>query len=160
MIQYERLLKKAEDGSITLPEVQLLIEKFDQAELYKYEQARELSIALLKEWLVEYKFKDWTKTETRGKTVTPTMKKSRAEAIAQILNNTEKWHTHGYGISMEVLRKDLKLVIDDFDNNQKLSDKIKEYTTLLNDYMEKMMQSGIVHTVGNYIVFQGHIHEH
>jgi len=36
--------------------VQILIQGFDQGELYYYEQARELSIALLKEWLVKYKF--------------------------------------------------------------------------------------------------------
>ncbi len=156
--QYERLLDKARDGSITLPEVQLMIEGFDQAELYKYEQARELSISLLKDWLVKYKFKNWTKTNTRGKTVTPSMKKKRAAEIAKILNDTDKWHTHGYGISMDVLRKDLKLVIDDFSTDQQLNDKIKEYTTLLDDYMSKMTQLGIVQVVGNYQVFHEHLH--
>ena len=49
--QYNRLIKKAETGRITSAEVQLLISGFDQAELYQYEQARNLSISLLKEWL-------------------------------------------------------------------------------------------------------------
>lgn len=157
LIQYERLLEKAKDGSITLPEVQLML-SFDQAELYKYEQARELSISLLKDWLVKYKFKNWTKTKTRGKTVTSAMKKKRAAEIAKQLNDTDKWHTHGYGISMEVLSKDLKVEIDDFSTNQKLNDKIKEYTTLLDDYMSKMSQVGIVHVFRNYQVFHEHSH--
>jgi hypothetical protein len=156
LIQYKRLLEKARDGSIIVPEVQLLIEKFDQAELYKYEQARELSIALLEEWLVKYKFKNWTSTKTQGLIVTPDIKRRRAGEIAKKLNDTEKWHTHGYGISMDVLRKDLNLIIVDFDKNQVLSDKIKEYTTLLDDYMKKMMHLGIVHAVGNYQVFHEH----
>ena len=52
-----------------------MIQGFDQAELYQYEHQRELSIALLKEWLVSYKFKDWKITRTRRKKVTAKMKK-------------------------------------------------------------------------------------
>lgn len=153
LIQWERLIKKARDGNITLPEVQLMIEGFDQAELFQYEQARELSISLLEEWLVKYKFKNWKKTETRGIRVTKAMKRERASAIARELNNTERWHTHGYGISMEVLRRDLKLLIDDFGKNPTLSAKIKQYHTLLDDYMTKMRQKGVLHTVGIYRPF-------
>ena len=54
LIKYERLLEKARDGTIAPAEVQLLLDGFDQAELYKYEQARELSITLLEEWLAKY----------------------------------------------------------------------------------------------------------
>lgn len=63
--RYNDLIRKAERGKITTAEVQLLITGFDQAELYKYQQARELSITLLKEWLVKYKFKNWVRTEDR-----------------------------------------------------------------------------------------------
>ena len=44
LVQWERLLEKAENGTLTLPEVQLML-NFDQAELYQYQQARELSSA-------------------------------------------------------------------------------------------------------------------
>ncbi len=63
--KYNALIEKAQSGTITTAEVQLLIDGFDQAELYHYEQARDLSISLLEEWLVKYKFKNWTQTETR-----------------------------------------------------------------------------------------------
>jgi|ERR1051325_4569725 ClpP class serine protease len=46
--KYNELIEKAQDGTITVPEVQLLIQGFDQAELHQYEQAQELSVALLK----------------------------------------------------------------------------------------------------------------
>ncbi len=144
--RYERLIKKANDGTICMPEVQLLISGFDQAELYKYEQARELSIALLTEWLVKYKFKNWKKTETRNKKVTKRMKTQRAVLIAKNLNKTEKWHTHGYGISMEILKRDLKLKIIDFGGIPKLDEKIRGYYELFNDYMNKLSFRGVIHT--------------
>src|SRR4030043_1154152 len=136
--QWERLLKKAQDGDITLPEVQLMIYRFDQAELYKYEQARDLSISLLEDWLAKYKFKNWTLTKTHKLPVTTAMRKRRAKEIAEELNNTDRWHTHGYGISMQVLQRKLKLIIDDFGKNPTLSAQINDYQKLLDDYMIKM----------------------
>lgn len=151
--QWERLLKKAQDGEITLPEIQLMIQRFDQAELYKYEQARELSIALLEEWLAKYKFKNWTITKTHRISVTTAMRKKRAKEIAEELNNTDRWHTHGYGISMQVLHRKLKLIIDDFSKNPTLSGQIADYQNLLDDYMSKMRHGGTIHIEGIYRVF-------
>lgn len=153
LIQWERLLKKARSGKITLPEVQLMIEKFDQAELYQYEQERELSIALLKEWLAKYKFKNWTKTATRGIVVTDEMRRKRASEIAKELNNTERWHVHGHGISMDVLQRDLNLIIDDLGKNQKLNSQVRCYCGLLDDYMVKTQQQAVLHSVGIYTPF-------
>jgi hypothetical protein len=155
LIQWERLLKKAQNSNITLPEVQLMVEKFDQAELYQYEQARELSISLLEEWLVKYKFKNWKVTQSRGIEVTTKMKKERAHEIAMKLNDTDKWHTHGYGISMDVLGKELNLIIDDFEKNPKMCKCVKEYSSLLDDYMQKMGHETIVHVIGLYKQFNG-----
>jgi hypothetical protein len=153
--QWERLLKKARDGSLTMVEAQLMIEGrgFDQAQLYQYEQARELSIALLEDWLVNYKFKHWIKTETKGKVVTHTMRKRSAAAIARTLNETERWHSHGYGISLEVLERDLGLKIGDLDKSPERCDKLKQYHQLSEDYMIKMKQTGVLHTVGSWVPF-------
>src|SRR5262249_51090965 len=94
LARYNALIEKAQKGTITAAEVQLLIEGFDQGELYDYEQAKELSIAVLEEWLVKYKFKNWKETETRKIAVTDQMKKDRASFIGKELNNTERWHSH------------------------------------------------------------------
>lgn len=151
LIQYERLVEKARQGKISLAEAQLLIDGFDQAELYQYEQARELSITLLKEWLVRYKFKNWTTTQTRHRQVTRAMKTRRAASIARELNKTEKWHVHGHGISMDILTRDLNLLIDDFGADPQLCAAVKQYHTLLDDYMMKRGNRGVVHTVGKYL---------
>ncbi len=148
--KYQKLIDKANAGTITTAEVQLLIDGFDQAELYQYEQARELSVSLLKEWLVKYKFKDWKHTRTRNRKVTKNMKETRAATIAKELNKTEKWHSHGHGISKEILEKDINLIIDDFGAN---SPAIREYHDLLSDYMAKLSTRGVVHFAGAYRPF-------
>jgi len=148
--KYNALIEKANDGEITQAEIQLLIAGFDQAELYSYEQARDSSVAALEEWLVKFKFKNWDKTETRGQPVTEAMKKERAKKIGYALNDTKRWHSHGYGISMEVLKNDLNLLIDDFGSDQEKSPAIKAYHELLSDYMEKRGSEGVIHVVGDY----------
>lgn len=151
LIQYDRLIKKSQKGELSTAELNYLIERFDPAELYSYEQARELSITFLKEWLVKYKFKNWKKTETKKKKVTQAMKVQRATEIAKTLNATDFWHSHGIGISMEVLRRRLKLKINDFDSTINLRDKIRPYHKLLTDYMTKRGHKGTIHFVGEYI---------
>ena len=81
------------------------------------------------------------------------MRQDRAEEIARELNNTDRWHSHGYGISMEVLRRDLNLQIDDLDDNPECCAKVKQYSGLLADYMEKRGDMGALHTVGTYLPF-------
>lgn len=132
--QYNRLIEKSARGQLTSAELAYLLQNFDAAELYQFEQARDLSIALLEEWLVNYKFKNWTVTETRKKPVTVSMKKARATAIARQLNDTARWHSHNRGISMEVLRRELKLQVDDLGDHTDLRDALASYRALLYDY--------------------------
>ena len=151
--KFNALMDRAQKGKISSAEVQLMISGFDQAELYYYEQQRELSITTLKEWLVKYKFKNWNQTETRKVPVTTSMKEKRATEIGDQLNDTKKWHSHGYGISMEVLKKDLKLMIDDFGEKEDMSLAIRSYHDLLSDYMAKLDIRGVVHIPGDYRPF-------
>ncbi|MFA6133323.1 MAG: ATP-dependent Clp protease proteolytic subunit [Phycisphaerae bacterium] len=151
--KYKSLVGKAEKGLLTPAEAQLLVDGFDQAELYQYEQARDLSVALLKEWLVKYKFKDWTLTETRKMTVTQAMKEQRAEEIARQLNETERWHTHGRGISRKVLETDLNLRVNDLEADAALHRKIRNYHALLADYMVKRRTRGVIHRQAAYQPF-------
>ncbi len=148
--QYKRPIEKARDGTITIPEIQLLVDRFDQAELYKYEQATELSVSLLKKWLVQYKFKDWEVTEGRGRKVTPRMKSGRAESIARQLNDTERWHSHGHGISPEVLRTELNLRIDDLDGDRHKA--VVAYHSLMQDYLSRI-QHFAVHALDIFLPY-------
>ena len=84
------------------------------------------------------------------------LKRDRAEEIARILNNPERWHSHGYGISMEELRRDLKLLIDDFESVPQVDDCLSRYHGLLVDYMIKNGDVGVLHAPGQYVPF--HVH--
>lgn len=153
LIQWERLLEKANKGTLTAAEANVMLTRFDPADLYLYEQARELSVELLKNWLVKYKFKNWKRTATRKIKVTRKMKVDRAEDIARQLNDPDRWHSHSSGISMEILRRNVNLHIDDFDEMPDVSTRIRDYHALMDDYMERRGQTGAVHTVGQYVPF-------
>jgi len=148
LAQFRRLKKRSRDGKITSAELAMLVEQLDLGELHTFEQARDLSIALLKQWLAKYKFKDWSVTETRREKVTDAMREKRAEDIALQLMDQDRWHSHGRPISMEVLKKDINLKIDDFGGDPELSQRIKDYYHFLADYMGKIGVFGIVHVSG------------
>lgn len=131
--QYQRFIDKSAKGELTTAELAYFVRNFDQAELYKYEHERDLSIALLEEWLANYKFKNWKVTATTKTKVTPTMRKARAAEIAMKLNDTRIWHSHDRGIPMARLQRDLNLLIDDFGKSD-LKKPIHDYFQLLEDY--------------------------
>lgn len=131
--QYQRLIERSAAGEMTPAELAYLIQNFDPAELYQYEQARDLSIALLEEWLVNYKFRNWKVTASSRKRVTSSMRRERAEEIARKLIDTSLWHSHSRGISLEVARRELNLIIEDLDDTPELRDELAAYNELLLD---------------------------
>lgn len=150
--QYERLIEKSANGTLTTAELAYFVQNFDAAELYQYEQERELSIALLEEWLVKYKFKDWKVTEKKKTKVTPSIRKARANEVATKLNDTKLWHSHGRGIPMERLRRDLKLLIHDFGADSKLARPIHDYFQLLQDYQTRRAHFHyVIHGRGRHV---------
>lgn len=139
--QYEKLNKKAEEGELTTAEYAML-NKLDLGELYQFEQARELSVELLINWLSQYKFKSWKTTEE--------MKQKRAKKVADQLNDTDRWHSHARGIDILTLRNELQLKIDDFSGNPELNEAIKKHYELLRDYLNRQKQFSFVHTKGYF----------
>ena len=143
--QFERLNEKAQNGQLSTAEYALL-NKLDLGELYQFEQARELSIDLLIRWLTQYKFKNWTTTETKEEEVTEIMKTERAREIAALLNDPEKWHSHGRAIDAKTLREEVNLKIDSFEDDVELYKAIRSYFELLGDYMHRGELVSFVHT--------------
>ena len=147
---YEELV--ARSGSkrgLSQAELAFLLDKFDPAELFRFVQAREHSVDLLQRWLVQYKFKNWKRTATRKLPVTNQMKKTRAKQIATKLNSPKKWRSHGRGLSIEVVRRDLNLIVEDFGTEPSLGElnkRVRSYYRLLQDYMFRRMQSVVVQT--------------
>lgn len=130
----EGLIEKAKKGTLTNAEF-LILKDFDLAELRAYEQAKELTIALLKKWLVKYKFKNWNKHST-GSPVTEEEKEERAEDIADKLGDNKIWKSHVRPICVEEL-EGLKLKITDFTDNEDLRTCIRKYYNLSKDLINK-----------------------
>lgn len=132
------LLEKAQNGTLTQAEF-LILQNQDLALLRSYEQAKELTITLLKKWLVEYKFKDWTEHRTDsnkiGKSVTLKEKIERAEEIADKLGNNKIWHSYGRMINITTLVNTLRLEIEDYSDDPNLRTLIRNYNDLLTEFI-------------------------
>lgn len=129
----EELISKSAKGSLTQAELIMLREQ-DLAMLRRHEQARDLTIALLKEWLVNYKFKNWS-VHSDGRPVTLKEKEDRAKEIAQQLGNNKLWHSHGRSIGIDALSNILKLKIEDYSKNPELKSLIRSYNDLICQYI-------------------------
>ena len=92
----------------------VIISQVSPGEIKRIINALEFAKDLVTDWLVKYKFKDWTITETRGKTVDENYKLERAKTVADELTNQSKLRTHGRSLKIEDLREWLKIErIDD-----------------------------------------------
>lgn len=128
------LIDKARNGSLTNAEF-LILKDFDLAELRAYEQAKELTVTLLKKWLVKYKFKNWDKHKN-GNSVTMAEKEKRAEEIADKLGDNNIWKSHARPICIEEL-ENLKLKIEDYSDKETLRKVIRRYYNLSKDMINK-----------------------
>lgn len=117
----------------------IFLRSLDLGKLALYEQAKNLSISLLKKWLVKYKFKDWSnhRTTNKGSPVTDNDKVQRAQEIANMLSDNKHWHMHGRALGIEHLRE-LRLDIDDFSEDDALRTAIREYNDPLTAYADRM----------------------
>lgn len=143
----EQLIMKSRNGELTEAEF-LILQKIDLAELRSYEMARDLTVSLLKQWLVKYKFKDWThhRTITPGAPVTQQEKEQRAEEIARDLGNNALWHSHGRSIGIGTLKGPLRLEIDDYSTDDKLRQLIRDYNDLICEYIIRHQQKMFFHS--------------
>jgi hypothetical protein len=153
--KFAEILEKANNGTITSVEY-AIAQNQDMAELRRYEQARDLSVTLLKEWLIIYKFKNWSVHESagpkNGQPVTPEEKEARANEIARQLGDNKLWHSHGRRIGIDTLRDKLKLKIDDYSTEDDLREKINDYHDLITDYMTRQKWSIFINTTNEELL--------
>jgi len=143
------LVDKARNNTLTKEEF-LILKDIDLAELRSYEQAKELTIDLLKDWLVKYKFKNWrvhrTNPKLKGRPVTDDEKKERAKHIADKLSDNNLWKSHARPINIHSLEQMLRLEIRDYSDDIDFRNKIRSYYFLLNDYLRKNEYLLYIHT--------------
>lgn len=144
----EELVSKSRKGQLADAEM-IFLQNQDLAQLRLYEQARDLSVELLKLWLATYKFKDWTRHRTdpikTGHNVTADEKRQRASEIAGMLSDNKLWHSHGRMIGLDTLRSKLRLEIDDYSDNKILTSSIRWYHDMLTDYVDRQRLQSYLH---------------
>lgn len=142
------LIEKAKINALTQAEF-IILKDFDLAELRGYEQAKDLTIALLEKWLVKYKFKNWNSHRTNpallGQPVTDDQKQVRAKEIADHLSNNNKWKSHGRPINIEAL-KELRLEVEDYSYDTIKREVIRDYYEIVSDYVISRGYRNFVHT--------------
>lgn len=109
-----------------------MIAHISPGELYGITNSLEFAKDLVKCWLEQYKFKNWTETTTSKQTVTPELRKQRAHEVAEMLCNHTTWRTHGRSLKIEDLQDDL--FIERIDDHKDLADivyRIKSVIRLL-----------------------------
>lgn len=147
--QVERMLKRSADGKLTDAEL-IILQTQDLAMLSRFEQAKSLTITLLKKWLVEYKFKDWTTHQSTptllGQPVTPEQKTARAAEIATLLSDNKLWHSHGRMIGVATVKNVLRLKIEDYSRDTGLRPKILAYSDFLTDYITRHDYKHFLHS--------------
>lgn len=124
----------------------VMLKSIDLAKLALFEQGRDLSTDLLKNWLVEFKFKDWNehRTNNPGTPVTDPEKKKRAEEIAKELSNHKRWRSHGRNLDIQKLQS-LRIEIDDYSDNGDLRAAIRGYNDLLTGYIDRNRHDFFLH---------------
>ncbi len=107
-----------------------ILQNISPGELQHAENAYDFARDLVSDWLVRYKFKNWSTHSSTGQPVTPDERKLRAQEIAEQLRDHGKWKTHGRSIKIDDLRA-MRLLITDYTENPALCDAIRRYYTLL-----------------------------
>ena len=145
--------KEAEKQGALNPFDAIMIAQITPGELGGVFHALKFAEDLVVEWLIKYKFKKWTVTETRKIPVTEEMKKRRAEEIAEELTDHSKWRLHGRSIKIDDLEK-IGLKITRIDNNPKLAEIVYRIQTVCRLLFETTTSFKIFATQDNKIFRQ------
>lgn len=132
--QYEKLIEKSQQGELSSAEF-VLLNKLDLAQLHQFDLAAQLSVSLIEDWLVKYKFKNWKESITK--------KKNRAKEIAEKFNDHQKWFSHGFNIHKDILEKDIRLKIDDYSD---IKDVVWAYFWPLSGHINRERHTSFVHS--------------
>lgn len=142
----DKVLEITKKGQLAPADV-VMLKSLDLAKLALFEQARDLSVDLLKKWLVDYKFKNWThhRTTNPGAVVTAQEKAERAEQVARDLADHKRWRSHGRSLDVAKMTE-LKIKIDDYSDIVDLRTAIRSYNDLLTGLIDRNRIDFVMHS--------------
>jgi hypothetical protein len=145
--------KEAKEQGMLNPFDATMVAQITPGELGSVLHALEFAKELVVGWLVKYKFKNWTVTETHKIPVTEEMKQKQAEEIAKELTDHSKWRLHGRSIKIDGLER-IGLKITRADNDPKLAEVIYRIQTVCRLLFDTTSTYKIVATQDNRLFRQ------
>jgi hypothetical protein len=143
----------AERYKVLNPVDAVMIAQISPGELLQVYHSLKYAQDLVKEWLPNYKFNSWNKTETRQIEVTDEMRKARAAEVAEILTNHTLWREHGRSIKIEDLKNIVQLRVTEVDKDPDLSDLIYRIHTITRMLFSKS-SSYKIYAMENQVLFK------
>ena len=110
-----------------------ILQGLSPGELQSAQNALDFAKNIVTQWLVQFKFKNWSTHSTTARPVTDEEKKQRAQEIADRLCDHSYWLTHNRSIKLQDL-KSMRLLVNDYSkdpNSPDLADAINRYYALL-----------------------------
>ena len=108
----------------------LMVAQITPNELVGVQHNLDFGKELVTNFLRDYKFKNWTSTETKGIVVDEEFKQKRAEKIAEKLADHSQWKSHGRALKIDTLRE-LGLKIEDLSENPEVYELVERMQVLL-----------------------------
>jgi len=124
----EKRDEAAKEGKLN-PFDAIMVAQISPGEIYGAVNSLEFAKDLVKGWLENHKFKNWTQTETSRTLVTAEMRKKRAKEVADKLCDHMSWRTHGRSLKIDDLKDDLR--IENIDANPLLADIVYRIKTVI-----------------------------
>jgi hypothetical protein len=128
-----------------------ILQNISPGEIRHAENAMEFARELVREWLVKYKFKNWTHRRRDGSEVTDADRRARAKNIADELSKHKRWLTHGRSIKIDDLRA-MEVMITDYSENAELADAIRRYRVLVEMTFSEMQAYKLFETPTSFIM--------
>ncbi|MGO9230849.1 MAG: SDH family Clp fold serine proteinase [Bryobacteraceae bacterium] len=107
-----------------------ILQNLSPGELQDAQKALDFARDLVKDWLVQYKFKNWAQHKSTGQPVTPEERTQRASEVAEQLGDHRRWKTHGRSLKIQDLQT-MRVEITDYSKQPDLADAIGRYYALL-----------------------------
>lgn len=134
----EDFIEKSRQGILTEAEF-LLLRDQDMAFLQQCEQQKNLTIQLIKNWLVKYKANELTGRSQKEKLAC-------AEKIAGKLGDNKVWCSHGRCIDINTLTTEIGINVDDYGAIAELREMIRSYNDLVISYVKRTGYTFFLHS--------------
>lgn len=114
-----------------------ILRNIDAKEIGNAINASSYSIELVKNYLLNFKFRTWQVHQSSGQPVTQQDKERRADEIATLLCSHARWKSHGRGITREVAWEECRLQIIHTEEIPGLERAVRRFWALMNWIFEQ-----------------------